>query len=315
MAELALKIGTLGTNLSRDYQDGDILCAFNSRRIRCIHAQHICHRKLAGGGVGVHRNDAHVARDWFELTHEFRFERVSGTEILRTTLADLTEELINGTPRLIDGQMQHMDVEAYVRRRLAHDRHKIFGTAGSEVWYGGDTDVSNAAMDLVWAAIETKTPLREVDHTRFPVWPEQPAGPMTLTMPPDHRKALIKRGDTEPFQIKYFGSDRTYRVGDEGSVVTAIQGGQSLRSYLWVTVDEFDDAEAKSLVAPELDDDDEDALDPIMLKRRSRFINWQAEIHNREHRKIKDKTVSVDLRPDMTPLVRGSTVQIKLVSA
>ncbi len=376
MAELVLKIGSRGTNLNRDYQDGDIMCAFNARRIRCVHAQHICHRKNAGGGVGVHRDNNHVARDWFELTRQYRFERVSRTEIHRVTLATLDEEIITGpefnvsiaggpsefvafldlelnlgrAPKvslcavlhvadslgvaswdienkrlLIDGSETSFTVsqaskeftwvEEYCRRRLAHERHKVFGTPGSEVWYGGDTDVRDAAMDLVWNAIETKTAFREVDFPRFPVGIEQPAGPMILTIPADHRKYLVARGDTPPFQVGYFGADRQNHAGDEGSIVTAIQGGQSLRSYLWITVDDFDDAEADRLVAPELDDDDEDAFDPIMLKRRSRFLDWQSEIHNREHRKIRDKRVSVDLRDGMTPLVRGSTVQIKLVSA
>ncbi len=163
MPELALKIGP-GAN----YVDGDILAAFNSRHIRCVHAQHICHVKLAGGGVGAHRDDAHVSRDWFEHTAQYRFERVSKTEIKRILLADMSEVIINGTPKLIDGKNQHMDVKLYVARRLLHARHKIFGTPGREVWYGGRADVSNANLDLVWNAIETKTAHLEAD---FPRWP------------------------------------------------------------------------------------------------------------------------------------------------
>lgn len=163
MAELALKIGDTDT-----YKDGDILCAFNSRRIRCTHAQHICHPKLAGGGVGAHRDDAHVARDWFEATAQYRFERVSTKEVKRVTLATMDEVIIDSTPRLVDGKMQAMDVNQYVARRLAHDRHRIFGSPGAEVWYGGRTDVSNTALNKVWTAIETKTPERESSYTRWP---------------------------------------------------------------------------------------------------------------------------------------------------
>ena len=94
MAELAIKVGS-GAN----YKDGDILCAFNSRRIRCTHAQHICHVKQAGGGIGGLRDNAHVARDWFEHTHQYRFERVSRTEIKRILLSDMSEVLINGGPK------------------------------------------------------------------------------------------------------------------------------------------------------------------------------------------------------------------------
>lgn len=167
MPELCLKVGSVSVD-PRSYQDGDILCAFNRRHIRCVHAQHICHVKNAGGGRGAHRNPAHVAKDFFEHTHQYRFDRVSRTEIRRVTLADLTEVLIDGTPRRIDGKMQHMDVERYIQHRLEHDRHKIFGAPGFEVWYGGRTDVSHAKLDLVWAAIEAKTPELEANYPRWP---------------------------------------------------------------------------------------------------------------------------------------------------
>ena len=69
MAELALKV-----NAGANYADGDIIAAFNDRRIRCTHAQHICSVMNAGGGIGVHRDSNHVAKDFFELTHQYRFE-------------------------------------------------------------------------------------------------------------------------------------------------------------------------------------------------------------------------------------------------
>ncbi len=254
MAELALKIGSVSAD-PKHYQDGDILAAFNSRRIRCVHAQHICHVKQAGGGVGIHRDDAHVARDWFEHTHQYRFERVSRTEIRRITLADLTEDLIDGTPRRIDGRAQHMNVETYIQRRLAHDRHRIFGSAGAEVWYGGNTDVSDSTLTLVWNAIETKTAFREVD---FPLWPA---------------------------------------------------GRQDLIVHLFLTVDDFDEREASSLVAPELDETDPD--NPITLRKRERHMDWRDEIPTREHTDIEDKATSVDLRESMTPLVRVDTVKTR----
>ncbi len=252
MAELALKIGP-GAN----YLDGDILAAFNSRFIRCVHAQHICHVKLAGGGIGGLRDNAHVARDWFEHTHQYRFERVSQTEIKRILLSDMSEVLIDGTPKLIDGKMQHMDVERYVNRRMLHNRHKMFGTTGVEVWYGGRTDVSDAKLDLVWNAIETKTAFQEAD---FPLWPA---------------------------------------------------GNKDLISHLFVTVDDFDEAEASDLVSPELDLTDPD--NPITVKKRRRHMDWRDVIETKEHTDIEDKTVSVDLRETMTPLVRDDTVKTKAV--
>ncbi len=252
MAELAIKVGA-GAN----YLDGDIIAAFNSRRIRCVHAQHICHVKNAGGGVGVLRDNAHVVRDWLEHTQKYRFERVSRTEIKRVTLATLGEVLIDGTPKVVDGKMQHIDVALYVARRLAHERHKVFGTPGAEIWYGGQIDVSDAKMALVWNAIETKTAFREVD---FPLWPV---------------------------------------------------GAKDLISHLFVTVDNFDEAVAADLVSPEEDLTDPD--NPIRVKDRRRHIDWRNEIRRNEHKNIEDKTVSVDLRATMVPLVRDDTVQTRVV--
>lgn len=163
MPELAIKVGD-GAN----YRDGDILAAFNRRRTRCAHAQHICHVMKAGGGVGALRDNAHVARDWFEHTAQYRFERVSHTEIKRITLATLDEVLVNGAPKRIDGRAQHMDVALFVARRMAHGRHRMFGSRGREIWYGGRTDMSNSALNLVWNAIETKTAEREINFRRWP---------------------------------------------------------------------------------------------------------------------------------------------------
>ena len=253
MAELALKIGA-GAN----YQDGDILAAFNSRRIRSVHAQHICHVKNAGGGRGVLRDNAHVARDWFEHTHQYRFERVSRTEIKRIVLADLSEVVISGTPILIDDRMQHMDVPLYIAKRLAYERHKMFGSPGTEVWYGGRKDMSSPKLTLVWNAIETKTAFREVN---FLLWPA---------------------------------------------------GRLDFKSHLFVTVDDFDETVATDLVSAKLDLTDPD--NPIVVKKRRRHIDWKTAIDLKEHTAIEDKTVSVDLRDTMTPLVRDDTVKTKAVT-
>ncbi len=250
MAELAIKVGTVG-----HFVDGDILCAFNSRRIRCTHAQHVCHVKNAGGGRGVLRDNIHVARDFFEHTHKYRFERVSRTEINRTTLSTLDEVTLSDRPKLVDGKMQHMDVPLFIARCLEHERHRMFGAPGAEVWYGGTKDFSDAAMTLVWNAIETKTPLREVNFQRWPA------------------------------------------------------GTQDLISHLFITADDFDEAEADDLVSSEIDETDPD--DPILIKKRRRHIDWRDVVDLGDQANVEDKTVSVDLRETMTPIVRDDGVKTR----
>jgi hypothetical protein len=165
MADLLLKVGA-----SNGYADGDILGAFNRRRIRCVHAEHLCHLDRAGfTPAGLRPLDA-LARDLREVCCQYRFERVSRAEVERVEIATGARVRFGSVPVEVDGQRQHMDVEAFVRRRKRHSRHGIFGTPGSEQWYGGRTDRSDAKLSLVWQAIEAKTPRLETE-SEFQRWP------------------------------------------------------------------------------------------------------------------------------------------------
>jgi hypothetical protein len=165
MADLLLKVGA-----SNGYADGDILGAFNRRRIRCVHAEHLCHLGLAGfTRDGLRPVDA-LARDLREACCQYRFERVSRTEIERVEIATGARVRSGAVPVEVDGQRQQMDVDLFVRRRKRHSRHGLFGTPGSEQWYGGKTDRSDAKLSLVWQAIEAKTARLETE-AEFQQWP------------------------------------------------------------------------------------------------------------------------------------------------
>lgn len=160
MAELILKIEP-----GAGYEDGDVLCAFNRRAIRCCHAQHICHvRQAQRNGSGLILT-TDVARDWYEATHQYRFNRASATEVMRTEIATDASELFGPTP---NERGEAIDVRLFIRRRKLKPDHHLFGEDGAEIWYGGNVDTSNARLDRVWTAIETKTPNRRTD---FPRWP------------------------------------------------------------------------------------------------------------------------------------------------
>lgn len=164
MSELVLKI-----NSGSNYVDGDILCAFNSRSIACAHAQHICHYKSA-----IRNRDGLIPKsivtcDWFELTHQYRFERISVREVRRTNLATLAEEIFSDK---LNERGEAIDVPLFIARRLRRANHYLFGAVGSEVWYGGHKDFSVAKLDAVWSAIETKT--RHVrTNLQFARWPAE----------------------------------------------------------------------------------------------------------------------------------------------
>lgn len=175
MSELVLKVGA-GAN----YEDGDILCAFNRRMIRCVHAQHLCFergpdRRFARLNNGL-LPDTDVARDFMEATHEFRFARTGSDTLTITRISDGQEINITSNQSFIgfNGRAQAMDVQEFVARRresLARPNAQgipMFGSDGREVWYGGKQDYSDAVLDTVWTAITNKLGRQD---SEFPLWP------------------------------------------------------------------------------------------------------------------------------------------------
>lgn len=154
---------------------------------------------------------------------------------------------------------KHCFVEEYLKRAKWFGKQRLFGEPGREVWYGGRKKHGDeSVMGAVWAMIERETPHREEGecpgcgewHTRTCLSRERDAQLITLAIDPQLRKRMIARGDSEPLQVKYFGADRWYHVGDEGQVVEAILGGTEARHFLFLTTDAFDDSAADSLKAP-----------------------------------------------------------------
>lgn len=165
MAEILLYV-TDEVRPDTAYQDGDIVCAFNDRRILCCHAEMHCHpRKAPRNGSGLILVGS-LAHRWYERTAQYRFERVSATEVRRTVIATGESEIIGRTPNR-NGEAMH--VRAFVQRRKARPNHRLFGEDGAEVWYGGTTDVSMPAVAAVWDEIEQHSPLRRADHL-VPTW-------------------------------------------------------------------------------------------------------------------------------------------------
>jgi len=150
MPELALKIGDSAT-----YEDGDIVDAFNARRIRRVHAEMLCHPK---------RNRA-LAEVFAGETREYKFERVSNTEVRRTNLLTNESDVLSDRP---NSNGEQIKVSLFLARRKACPRHLIFGDVGAERWYGGVAAYSDDVMDRVWAAIETQTRHRENTFRRWP---------------------------------------------------------------------------------------------------------------------------------------------------
>jgi len=168
MAEFLLKV-----NDGSDYSDGDVLCAFNRRRIRCCHAQHVCHPWDAPiNSKGFLDGGDHIEK-FFQHTREFKFQRVSRYEILRTNLITDETSLLSDVPNEYG---EAIYVEEFIRRRLNSKARNgapklaMFGDIANVIWYGGKTDYSNVKLNLVWNSIETHTPRLESEQ-EFQLWP------------------------------------------------------------------------------------------------------------------------------------------------
>lgn len=165
---LLLKVGTVGPEPA--YQDGDIVCAFNRRRTRHVHANALCHpRRAQRQSNGLIAID-HVSRHYMERVHQYKFERVNHNTVVRTNLWTGDVDVVGATP---NDKGEVIDVDLYVRRRRQAQGFGLFGSEGAEVWYGGSQRLDNATMTAVWNAIEEHSPEREANYGLWPLGTEE----------------------------------------------------------------------------------------------------------------------------------------------
>jgi hypothetical protein len=176
------------------YEDGDIMSAVPWRRVRQERAEGLCFaktiidgkRRIARLNSNGNYDPGDILEDWFEATAEFKFEKISSTQGRITRLSDSNEIVFTNDEPFTqhNGKTVHLDIDRFINRRkkaLAADGgagRPIFGTPGSEYYYGGRTTASHDTLNSVWQAIETKTAYLEsveCDRAHFS----------------DHRKRLI----------------------------------------------------------------------------------------------------------------------------
>jgi len=177
MAEILLRVRDTPAN--NGTKDGDIICAATDLRIKHVHADAICSRSIAGFNQHGLRDPLTLIDSYLQNTSTYKFQRTDETVADRVLLADGTTEEISLQP---NARGEYMDVPLFILRRLKHARHLIFGTPGSEYWYGGRQIINHAALNKVWHKIETDTPEREVDHRSFPLTDAEKRGWFAMTV-------------------------------------------------------------------------------------------------------------------------------------
>lgn len=160
MAELLLRSHTNST-----YEVGDVMHAFNDRRIGAVHIEHICDvRKTGFNSDGL--RPVSISKQQRDLSYQYLFERVNATTVQRTDQFTNEVDIIDATP---NAKGEYMNVALFLKRRLENPNHAIFGTAGNEYWYGGKVLNDVAKVDEVWNLIEGETPERRVNHKKWPL--------------------------------------------------------------------------------------------------------------------------------------------------
>jgi hypothetical protein len=158
------------------YEDGDILSAVPWRKVRQERAESLCFAKtIIEGNRKVDRlvdglyPAGDIAEDYLSTTSQFKYERLNATQNRVTRLSDNDEIVFENNVPFVqhDGKTVSMDMDFFLRRRKAvlnsigGNGRPIFGTNGNEYYFGGNSNASNANLDTVWTAIESKTAFLE----------------------------------------------------------------------------------------------------------------------------------------------------------
>ena len=135
-------------------QENDVLYVANRREIRRRHTWMAVKPKHSSG---VFRPADGLLARYCETILELKFERIAPfmQRITNLWTNDVREERDQGLP-------------AYLSTKLAHENHMLFGSRGSEVWYGGRRDWSGDTLLAVSAMLEANSDWRDADHADYP---------------------------------------------------------------------------------------------------------------------------------------------------
>lgn len=164
MSELLLKVGTVGPD--PEYQDGDILCAFNQKRILMTNAQNICNPwKFQKNQEGFLDVDS-LPYKMYARTVQYRYE--------------LVKDKIFEYDQWDGGKVREVKMKKFqlwYRRRLkawlkpnTNNGLPFFNTMFEPIWFLGNVKLDDIdIVTAVWNDIETDSPKRRVDNLRWPM--------------------------------------------------------------------------------------------------------------------------------------------------
>ena len=163
---MELLIKTNSADGDKSYKDGDIVQAFSNERILLANAQVICNvDKFNMDPVsGLRYNDTLLMK-YMEVSSLYKLERISTNSARRTNLLTLEEDVISNSP---NADSEIIMIDEFISRSLKSNRHRIFGSTGSEVWYTGSRPVD---LDVIWNDIESGSDNLKQDNTSWKFTP------------------------------------------------------------------------------------------------------------------------------------------------
>ena len=153
--ELLIKTNSVEGDTS--YKDGDIVQAFSYERIHLTNAQVICNVNNfpLDDVTGLRVNDSLLMK-YLERASLYRFERTGTDTVKKINLSTLGEEILGA---------ESIDVSEFLKNRLKSPRHKVFGSSGSEIWYGDSRELDINAM---WDDIEAHSDNLKSENSNWP---------------------------------------------------------------------------------------------------------------------------------------------------
>jgi hypothetical protein len=158
VANIVVKIGNSG-----DYEEGDVIVAMNSKSTLFVQAEQLTHPKKMQRKSNGNIESGSLLEDFYESVREYKFERISDTEVRRTRrfISDASTEPVTYTPvNMVDVLSDTPNLKGefiHVQKFIERNRQIVFGNSGSEYWYGGETMITDTKMGEVWDEIESKT--------------------------------------------------------------------------------------------------------------------------------------------------------------
>jgi|TARA_R110002020_G_scaffold405456_4_gene615484 hypothetical protein len=162
--ELLIKVNS--GDGDKSYKDGDIVQAFSNDRILLANAQSICSvdNFNLDSVSGLRYNDTLLMK-YMEASSLYKIERINTNSARRTNLLTSEQDTISNSPNS-DGEA--IWIEEYLTRRLRSNRHRIFGSVGSEVWYSGSRPIE---LNSLWSEIEAESDNLKQDNISWKFTP------------------------------------------------------------------------------------------------------------------------------------------------